>query len=436
MGRVRVAITEGGLLATATAVAGNPMAPRELQELVQAAGVRHGIDGEAVAAFERSLLDPTFTGTVVVARGAAATPGVDGQVEGATTSTFAPGEKRADGSLDFRERHFLRPIAAAEVIARIVPPTAGTPGVDVRGAVIAARPGRPHGIRFGPGVRIVDDQVLARRSGVLALGDRKLDVVSVFTHKANVDYASGSLHTEGSLVVQGDLTPNFTVTAGGDVHVTGSVFDASVLAEGNIRIDQGAQGRAASLRAGGDVGCRHATSATLVAEGTIEIGDQATHCMLRATRLAARTGRGTVFGGEARMRSGIIVRTAGTAQGSPTTLAVGDVTDLAAMGIRERNLDHKVASRAQRCVAAGERGSTKALRQGLRSADVALANRLELARRQRELLTTATIEIIDTLHPGVDLVFGERRFAITTTRHRARFRWCEDTSTVQEERIP
>lgn len=433
MARIRITVVEQGMQAVAHATAGPATTDAELRAALAAAKVVHGIDAAAVAAFAARLADATFAGQAVLARGEPPRDGTDGRVDGLAAPHAIAGDARADGSVDYHDRHLLVPIHDGAELGRIVPPTAGAPGRDVTGVVRPARPGKAHAERVGAGARVVGDRVVATRSGVLLRDARLIDVVPLYTHGGDVDYASGSLHTDGSLEVRGDVHEGFTAVASGDLHVTGAVLGGTVRAGNDLRIDQGLLGAAASAIAGGELRCRHATAALLQAGATVALGDQAAHCRIRGEALEAKDGHGTVFGGEVRVRSGIRLRVAGTPAGAPTHLIVGDVSDEASAAIRSGNTDAKVALRVQQRAASGSPPGAKALRTGLRAADAALEDNLRLRVRQRELLATAVVEVDDTVHVGVRVSFGQTAWVCDRTRHHLRLRWSPVDETIVEE---
>lgn len=423
------------MLATAVVAAGPSSPAVDIDAALAAAKVVHGVDADAVAALARQALDPSFTGRSVVARGEPAEAGKDGSLDDSPPYGQLPGEVRADGSIDYRERHFLVPVAEGMGLGRLVPPTAGAPGRNVHGQPVAAKPGRALPLRIGPGVRLVDGRLSATRSGVLLRDPRQIDVVPLYAHSGDVDYTSGSLHSEGAIEVGGDVREGFAVAAHGDVHVHGALLDGTVTAGGSVRIEQGVLGAAASVTAGGDAWCRHATGATFACDGGVVFADQAAHCRIRAGTVAARTGRGAILGGEVRARRSIVVLVAGTAAGAATRFAVGDVLDVAASRVAATNVEHKVAERArQRLAGSGpERG--KALRSGLRAADARLQDDLQLRLRQRELLAGAFVEVHDTLHAGVRVSFGDRTWTTDLPRQRLRLSWSDATDSVLEEEL-
>lgn len=436
VGRLRIVVAADGLSAEVHAGKGAPCTEAELRTELTQAGVVHGLDAAAIAQLANALVPSDWSGHAVVARGTAPTPGRDGHLAVLGPPGLRPGQQFADGHIDYRERQCLLPVETDTQVATIMAPDEGVPGRSVQGRVLAAKPGVPLRVRVGPGLRQDGARLFALRGGALVLVPPLVDVVPFYVHAGDVDYKSGNLHSEGAIEVRGDVRQGFTVAATGDVRITGAVLDATLTAGGKAIVDQGVMGQHAAVTAGTDLYCRHATGAVLRAPGTITFGDQASHCRLHAGRIVATSGRGTVFGGELRAEDAIVVRTAGTAIGSPTTLVVGDVTADEAELVRQAIGELKLADRAaQRGRNEPGRGA-KVARDVVRATNPAQQARLRLRMLQRERLRTAVVEIQDTLHAGVRIHFGERTFASDVPRHHLRLRWDEPNDRIVEENLP
>lgn len=415
---------------------GAPCTEAELRAELAQAKVANGLDNDAISQLANTLVQPEWSGQAVVARGTAPIAGADGHLAVMGPPGLRPGRPHADGHIDYRERQCLLPVPADVCVATIVPPTVGTPGRSVQGRALASKPGAPLRVRVGPGLRQEGDRLFSNRGGALVLVPPLVDVVPLYVHSGDVDYESGNLHSDGAIEVRGDVHEGFTVDATADVRVAGAVLDATVNAGGKAIVDQGVMGNHAAVTAGTDLYCRHATGASLRAHDTLTFGDQASHCRLRAGRIVATSGRGTIFGGELRARDAIVVRTAGTAIGSPTTFVVADVADDEAELVRQAITDLKVADRAVQRGRLDTGRSAKVARDVVRASNPAQQAMLRLRMLQRERLRTAVVEIHETLHAGVRIQFGERTFVSDLPRQRLRLRWDEPNDRIVEENLP
>lgn len=428
VGRLRIRTLDKNMTAVAQATAGPPATADAVREALAAAKVTNGVDAAAIESFGGRLADAAFAGEAVVARGVPPIAGEDGRVDGMVPPATVAGTPREDGSLDYRERMFLVGVSAGIEIGRIVAPTAGTPGKDVFGAIVAAIAGKPTAIRPGPGARLQGDAVIAGHDGVLLRNAKTIDVVPLFAHGGDVDYRCGNLHTAGSLRIDGDVREGFSATASADVQINGLVSDGLVFAGGSVNVTQGVVGRNAKIIAGHDVFCRHATSATIEAEGAVEIADQAAHCRIRAGSITAKDGKGAILGGELRARTRITVRTAGSPGATATTFVVGDVLQDVAASVRASGGIARLET------AARPRGIAMS-RTSLREVDAAVEERLRLLKRKRELLAEAVVEFLDTVHPGVVVVFGDKTWTCEAPLHAVRLRWSDADDSIHEEAL-
>lgn len=429
-------IAADGLQAELHVAKGAACTEAELRTALTGAGVSFGIDDAALHELAGQASAADWSGSAVIARGEAAGNGRDGFLAITDPPGLRPGTTHQDGTIDYRERHYLLPVAADTLVGTLMPPEPGRSGRTVAGKVLPAKAGAPLRLRPGPGVRLEGERLYAIRGGVLSLAPPLVDVVPLFVQGGDVDYRVGNLHTEGSVEVRGDVHEGFSVEATHDVHTAGAVLDATITAGARAIVDQGVLGDHARVTASGDLYCRHATAATLHGGGVVTFGDGASHCRALGDRIVAATGRGAVFGGELRARTSIVVRTAGTGQGARTLLAVGDVSDLEAAAVREALADQKLADRAlQRGRQEGGR-SVKAIRTAVRLGDPAQQAKLRIRMQQRERLRTAFVEVHETLHPGVRVQFGDKSFSTDSPRRHLRLRWDEEHDCIVEENLP
>jgi len=430
VGRFQVTIASNGLEAQLRLRPGPAETIDDAREALANADVVHGIDDHALIVFAAFAGDSEASGTEIVARGTEPVNGENGYLRGGRLESPLAGTTAEDGHIDYRERHTLHPAADGEVLAEIVAPTAGTPGRDVRGHKIASKPGQPHTQRSGPGVRTEGNELIATRDGVMFATDREIDCVPLYAHPSDVDYDSGNLHSRGSLLIKGDVRNGFSATADGDIVITGAVEGGGVTAGGTVSIGRGVLGHDHAVRAGTDILCHHATSARLIADHSIEIGDQAAQTSLQAPTIRVVKGHGAVRGGELRARDKIEVGSAGSPAGTPTTLAVGDLlgeqVELARRSAATSRLSHAVGRQDQ--------NSKKGLRAAVRAGDDERTEQIRLKRRLEEVLRSATITITHTCHPGVLLKFGPAELYITDKTGPAIYHFdCEERSIVCEE---
>ncbi len=417
------------------AVAGSPADLAAVNTALAAASVTHGIDADAVRAFAERLRDAAFAGSCVAARATLPAPGRDGSMELCFVPGLLPGQQLAGNAIDYRERSFLHPAAEGERIAVVHAAVAGTPGRDCLGRPIAAPPVRELTLRAGSGVRRdADGTITSMRGGCVTWTKDTIDVVPLFVHKGDVNLRAGNLRTHGSLQIGGDVTEGFAVEAENDVDVQGGTFGGAITAGGSVRIALGAQ-QGSRIDAGGDIRCRHATASSLSAAGAVTALDELVRCDVTADRIELTQGRGHVLGGTLRARTTIEAIKAGSESGVPTLLSAADLASeraevarrTAALERAERQAQ-KAAPRAQGPARGGKFGREQAAAQ-----DAELREKIELAKRQRELLPHASIIVRGIAHPGVRIRIGAAECAVDAATRCVRYRWDCATSAIVVE---
>ncbi|MCI7768157.1 MAG: FapA family protein [Oscillospiraceae bacterium] len=217
-------------------------------------GVKHNINTELI----RSLIDSKDFDREIKA--AEADMPVDGK-NGTITYNYdkeqviAPQEDE-NGFVDYKNLGLIRNIHENDVIAVITPPEDGTDGVDVRGVVMKAAPGKPAPYSVGKGTRLTDDglSIVAAIDGHVCYRDKGFCVEPVVTIKGDVDASVGNIDFLGDVVIKGEIMEGFSVTAGKDITVGGNVTNAKLTAGGSITIKKGAIN--SKLTAHGNITCQ------------------------------------------------------------------------------------------------------------------------------------------------------------------------------------
>ena len=408
--KLRIEIDRDRGEAKLSLAAGEKVSLEELRKALAAQGV-------VASRMLDSLQDPIESAsTTVVASAMAPVPGSDGRLELCLATEMAPGRERPDGGIDFRDRGYFHQVRAGDRLARYTPPSAGKPGIGLDGQVVPARQGEHTRPQLGPGVaETAGGVIVARRDGVVVwVQGRVLDVTDVVEHKGDVDFVHGNLDVRGTLLIHGDVRPDFTARATGDVVVKGHVDQGTVESSGNVKILGSIIGGTdddGGVRAGGNILCHHAIDARLVAGGTIEIQDSLFRCDVLASHLECERGHGRIVGGAVRSLT-IRVKVAGSEAGIQTLLSVAEL-ESERRDLRDAKRDRDNTARK---ASLGRPKGGKIGRNAATSERTVLAATLALRRRQREELADAQIVVTERLFAGTTLRFGGRSLAIENDR--------------------
>jgi uncharacterized protein (DUF342 family) len=264
-----------------------------------------------------------------VAKGEAAILGRDGKVVW-LVRRFREGAA-IDSSrelADFYNLGLFENIEAGREAARVYKPTEGRPGVDVTGAPILSKAGKPAADRFDKTLEFKADEqrddyqtLLAAVSGYAHEESGKVSIRETLVIAGNLDYEMGHIDFIGSVRVGGDVQKGFHIKARGDIEVAGSVLGENQLtSEGSITIRGFHQGGDGSiLRAKNNYTVSVVQSVTADVGGNITIQREARDCSFRASA-AVIAPQAAVVGGTIWCVKGFEGKVLGNAAGVRTTV--------------------------------------------------------------------------------------------------------------------
>ncbi|MFH1914597.1 MAG: FapA family protein [Pseudomonadota bacterium] len=387
----------------------------------------------------------------VVVAGRLPSPGRDGWLELLVSTRELAGTEDEAGRLDFRDRGTHPMVEAEQVVARLHPPSAGDGGIDIYGKTIPSSRGKAMVVRRGENIDVLDDEItfISRAKGVLSLEDNVLSVTECLLINDNVDLGTGNITLEyGSVKILGSIHAGFSVSAPKHIIVAGSIESATVSAGGNVEVSGGIlMPDGGTVRAGGSVSCAYATNARIRAGGDVIIINDITNSDIRAEgRLLGTRGKGHVQGGKIITGKGMELKELGSELGVTTVVGI------------QIHHDDDHALRAER----------KRLKEAIRKIDDALGNdppktiltrtrpekraavaevikhRVTLVRRRKavaeeinqrmlarqEELAGVRIRVQRLIHPGVVVIIGSKKLAISKRTESATISWDARTGDI------
>ena len=193
----------------------------------------------------------------IVAEGLQPIDGVDTKFESLIVPPTHTREPQIDehGEINYRELGDVLIVHKDEVLMQRIPPIPGIPGRNVLGEVIEPSGGLDipfsldqRGIYVNPED---ENQLLSNISGQPLVIPNGIVVSPVLTVD-NVDFSSGNIRFDGSVVVLGEVISGMKVYALEDIVVNGNVADAQLECKRNLLIKGGVTGNS-ELIAGADV---------------------------------------------------------------------------------------------------------------------------------------------------------------------------------------
>lgn len=295
-----------------------------LQDL-QLRNITRGIQMKALQ--EHFQSEGNFCTDIIVAKGKPPVEGTDAKIEYYfDTNMHRKPAQKDDGRVDYFNLSTINHCHKGEVLAKIIPEQKGELGYDVYGRDIKPKEVKRGVLKFGRNIELSEDKltITSAVDGHVALQDEKVIVSAVYVVQ-NVDVSTGNINYEGSVEVNGNVSENFEVRAGGNVVVNGLVEGAKITAGGNIIIGKGMNGMGGKgyLRAGGDVIVKFLENVRVVTGGYLET-EAILHCRVSAGSEVRVDGRkGLIVGGYVQAAKKVMAKTIGGSMGAATILEVG-----------------------------------------------------------------------------------------------------------------
>ncbi len=358
------------------------------------------------------------------------------------TDTNLRPKELADGSVDFKDLGIVHSVRAGELLCVKTPATPGTPGTNIFGHTVPAKPGKDAPLPGGKGTTMSPDklQLLAAYDGQADMVNRKIQVLNTFTVRGDVCNATGNINFVGNVVVEGSVLTGFMVQATGNVTINGSVESAEVISEGNIILNGGINGSGKGMiKAGGYVKTKYIQSGTVHAAGDVE-SSYILHSNVQSGGGIRLLGKGTIIGGHISALKYITAAMAGSRNTYvPTTLEVG--TDPNALA-RNREIPQQLEANKRESMAllriinllgeykkAGRLTPDKleSLQKAIATYQVFAQTALELEdelQNIQESLAAAgqgSVNITGSIYPGVRIVIGSDTFPIESKYDRCSF---------------
>lgn len=249
----------------------------------------------------------------------------------ADTSGKAPTESTASvaGKTDhYNVVNYVRVTTGAKV-ATLHPPTEGEDGRDVLGKVINARAGKPPTMKLASGVSVAsNNDIVAQIDGVLLHSPERIEVVRLLEVAESVDFSTGNIDFDGSVVVRGGVCPRFKVTATEDVTIDGLIEAADIACGGTLRCRRGIAGQdKGTITVQGDAHAAYLNSIQGRVFGHLNVANEIMSSVLVVDG-DLNAPRGSIIGGEVTVGRSIRVDQLGSEAETPTTIILGTVPRL------------------------------------------------------------------------------------------------------------
>jgi len=307
--------------------AGAPMAYDDLLNYFKQAKIVEGIDNTAISTLLNSATSNKPVSDLELARGIQMIPGEDGFLQltvddallGNTTTVT---DEKAN--VDLRIVQQFHNAVPDQIIARVIPPGAGTAGMSVHGTIIDAVPGKPIVPVLGTNVHLSEngDAVYADSEGRVVIKDAEISVENIYTVKGNVDFKVGNIIFNGFVDIKGDVLDDFSVKATKGIKIQGNIGLSTIESGGDISFC-GMSGQSKGvIRCGGRITANFINDTTVYCDGDIIVENEIRNCHIHCLG-SIKINKGVLAGGDYMALGGIESSIIGTVSSLHTHIAAG-----------------------------------------------------------------------------------------------------------------
>ncbi|MBA1333883.1 MAG: hypothetical protein HPY66_0276 [Firmicutes bacterium] len=308
---------------------GKNLTEKDIIEGLKEEGVVAGIDHDTI---RRMVTENNYGQPTLVASALLPVDGENGYIEyGIKHVKNKKPVEREDGSVDFRELDLIENVKAGQVLARIVPPTKGVDGSDVRGNPLKAKDGVAVRIQKGKNTEFTQNGtvLVSLIDGQVSESGGKINVYPVYEVIGNVDNSTGNIRFVGKVIVKGNVLTGFTIEADGDIEVNGVVEGATLRAGGNIILKRGAQGGGKGiLRCAGNLYSKFIENCNVEAEGDVFAEAIMHSSVISKSSVETKGKKGIIVGGTIAARAEVNAKIIGSPMATITHIEVGSDPDL------------------------------------------------------------------------------------------------------------
>lgn len=320
-----------------------PLQSEWLEELLCLAGVKHGVQQEVIETLCQGPLPAGLRRSALLARGTPPVHGTDARFQYAFDPEQQCSQIAEDGTVDFGARNGARVVWPGQVLARVVPATAGRSGVDTTGREVPARAGQELEViplKAGENVRVLCPKdraavLISKVKGHLSLRGETVAVKQVKL-LPEASPQRGPIEVDTDLRITGNVLAGASVRSKGSIVIGGCVEPGATLhAQEDILIAKGVSGESTRIFCQGSLETKFIQDCAVLAHGNILVGSYILHARVRAggqLRVCAGGGPrgGSIVGGEAYATLGVEARFIGSPACDPTLVGVGPDPELLA----------------------------------------------------------------------------------------------------------
>lgn len=304
-------------------IGGGTVTKEQFEHILEDNTISAGIDWDTIT---KCIDHESYDRWIPVASGVLPVHGRGGRVKYLfNTDRGKPFKELPHGRIDLKELNFIQFKEKGQKLAEREDPVLPKDGFDIIGRPVNANPmDREEPMLAGELTVLKDNGIYAQENGNVRL-DKGAVIIEPVVTVQNVDYETGNLEFEGSIIIKGSVADGFSVKASGDVQIGKSVGRVLIEAGRNVILEAGINGdKEGKVSAGCDIFARFAESAFLEAKGSLIVTGAILHTTMKiSANVLLEGGRSEILGGLGIVRGWIKCRKIGSLYETKTNLIVG-----------------------------------------------------------------------------------------------------------------
>lgn len=303
---------------------GKDIVEEVLRDELRYEGVSDGIDDRILTYMAKG---PRYLKLFGIARGTDPIDGSDGTVTDYYERKIADNlEADENNVINFEKPALYQLVRKGELICRIQMPGIGIDGKDVIGNSLTGKSGKEVTIPNGRNTVLSSDgtKLTARIDGVVSFEDGKFLVDERKLIDGDVDQTVGNIEFAKDVIVNGNVCNGFSIRAGGDVVVCGTVRECTIISGGTIRLQKGIQGNGKGmLTARKEIQCYVMENSVAEANGNIYADVIMNSQVISGGSVYALGGRGLITGGTLSVAEGVEAKKIGNQSNCKNQINLG-----------------------------------------------------------------------------------------------------------------
>lgn len=303
---------------------GKPIDDEDMKKALEENKIKYGLKKDTI---EKLVKTPVYNKDVLIAVGKEPVKGDNAEF----TYHFKTEVKKRPkvdkkGNADHKELNIIQNVKPDTLLLEKKAPKPGKPGITVRNEEVSAQYGDDKQLKAGEGCefREGDTKIYSTISGHPVINEDTVYVSTLYEIEGDVNYETGNIKFDGSVLVKGSVADEFEIEATHDIEVIGNVYKARLNAGGNIVVHQGINGREeGEIIAGKSITSKYVENANLEAKENIIVTNNILHSNIKSGNEIKCLGKGLIAGGNITARTSIECKTLGSSANVHTVVILG-----------------------------------------------------------------------------------------------------------------